>query len=59
MTVPFAVKDSPRTGWLPDRGGQASQCWPGCAFQITISVERMSCECRIDVCRALLVFGLV
>ena len=42
-----AVKDSPRTGWLPVRDGQASQCRPGCALQTTTSVERMSCGCSI------------
>ena len=29
------------TGWPPVRGGQASQCRPGCALQMTMSVVRV------------------
>ena len=58
-TLAFPVKRSPRMGWPPVSGGQASQCLPGCALQMTMSFGRMSCGFRSEVCKALFGCGLV
>ena len=59
MTLSFPANMSPSMGWLPVSGGQASQCLPGCALQRTMSVGRMSCGFRSEVCKALFGCGLV
>ena len=59
MTLSFPVKDSPSAGWPPVRGGRASQCRPGCALQMTMSLGRMSCGFSREIFKALLGFGLV
>ena len=54
MTLSFPANESPGMGWLPVSGGQASQCLPGCALQMTMSLGRMSCGFRSEICKALL-----
>ena len=59
MNLSFPVKDSPSAGWPPVRVGQASQCRPGCALQMTMSLGQMSCGFSRELCKTLLGFGLV
>ena len=59
ITLSLPVKDSPSMGWFPVSGGQASQCIPGCALQRTMSLGRMSCGFRSEICKALFGCGLV
>ena len=59
MALSFPVKDSPGAGWPPVRGGQASQCMPGCALQMTMLLRRMFCGFSSEIFKALLGFGLV
>ena len=56
MALSFPVKDSPSARV---RGGQASQCMPGCALQMTMSLGRMSCGSSSEIFKALVGFGLV